>query len=544
MKLPVEFEKRMEGLLGQEYEAFLQCYEKERKQGLRVNTARISVEEFLRITPFELTPIPWVKNGFFYRSEDQVTKHPHYFAGLYYVQEPSAMVPASRLPVEAGDRVLDLCAAPGGKATELGAKLHGTGMLVANDVSVSRAGGLLKNIELFGIPNAFVTAEEPGTLLKRYGAFFDKILVDAPCSGEGMFRKDPALIKSWLGRGPKDYAPLQKEILSKAVELCRPGGMILYSTCTFSPEEDEQVIAEILERYPQLAMVQAEGYEGFAEGLAIAPEESSSRFDASKCIRIWPHKMEGEGHFTVLLKKQGEEWTEGCEAESRDEGKAADKAECRAEDNTEDKAECRTEDSAEDKAECRAEDNTADMHCLAQDILAKLPAQAADFLGKLRFPFPVDGKILQKNENLFLLPEVCELPRLRYLRTGLLLGTVKKERFEPSQALAMALRKTSFSNVADYDSGDLSVIKYLKGETLEAPEETGESSSERNPKNGQSVSCQLDSVQSDSGQSVGCQPGGCKPGWVLICCDGYPLGWGKCVNGTIRNKYNPGWRMQ
>ena len=223
MKLPAEFEKRMQGLLGEEYPDFLCCYDREKKQGLRVNTGKISVEEFLRLTPFQLTPIPWTENGFFYREEDQVTKHPHYYAGLYYIQEPSAMLPASRLPVEPGDRVLDLCAAPGGKATELGARLKGKGLLVANDVSVSRAKGLLKNLELFGVTNALVTAETPQQLLKQFGTYFDKILVDAPCSGEGMFRKDPSLIKSWMERGPEYYAPIQEEILSCAVQMLRPG---------------------------------------------------------------------------------------------------------------------------------------------------------------------------------------------------------------------------------------------------------------------------------------------------------------------------------
>lgn len=259
MNLPAEFEKRMEALLGTEYPDFLRCYDKEKKQGLRVNTGKLSVEEFLQLTPFSLTPIPWVKNGFFYREEDQVTKHPHYYAGLYYIQEPSAMVPASRLPVKPGDRVLDLCAAPGGKATELGARLEGRGLLVANDVSVSRARGLLKNLELFGITNALVTGETPEQLRRQFDSYFDKILVDAPCSGEGMFRKDPSLMKSWMERGPEDYAPLQRQILSCAVQMLKPGGELLYSTCTFAPAEDEQVIRQILEEYPELKLEEAAG---------------------------------------------------------------------------------------------------------------------------------------------------------------------------------------------------------------------------------------------------------------------------------------------
>lgn len=461
MNLPERFTQRMQNLLGTEYEQFLGCYEQERRQGLRVNTAKISVEDFLNLTPFSLTPIPWTDNGFFYREEDQVTKHPHYFAGLYYVQEPSAMVPAGRLPVEKGDRVLDLCAAPGGKATELGARLGGTGVLVANDVSASRAGALLKNLELFGIRNAFVTAETPERLLQRFGPYFDKILVDAPCSGEGMFRKTPGLIKSWMERGPEYYAPLQKEILSCAVRMLRPGGMLLYSTCTFSAEENEQVIGETLEEFPELELADAKWYPGFSTGLPL-PERPA--FPAEKCIRIWPHKMEGEGHFAALLRKKPEEGKPDrrIPAGRRTEGTAA------------------------------------------------LPETVQSFGKELGLAWPEKGTVFQKQENLFLIPEEHSMPSgLRYLRTGLLLGTEKKKRFEPSQALAMALKRENCKNVLDLSARDPAVIRYLKGETLETEEAAR-----------------------------------CFNGWVLVCCDGYPLGWGKYINGSIRNKYHPGWRLR
>lgn len=463
MNLPAEFEKRMEALLGTEYPDFLRCYDKEKKQGLRVNTGKLSVEEFLQLTPFSLTPIPWVKNGFFYREEDQVTKHPHYYAGLYYIQEPSAMVPASRLPVKPGDRVLDLCAAPGGKATELGARLEGRGLLVANDVSVSRARGLLKNLELFGITNALVTGETPEQLRRQFDSYFDKILVDAPCSGEGMFRKDPSLMKSWMERGPEYYAPLQRQILSCAVQMLKPGGELLYSTCTFAPAEDEQVIRQILEEYPELKLEEAEGYEGFSQGISQESESLPSGFEKEKCIRIWPHKMEGEGHFAVLMKKGAC----GAQAEpgAQEEGKRVS--------------------------------------------ACKIPEEARRFLEKLSLPCLDTGSFFQNKEELFCLPGNSLIPRLRYLRTGLHLGTVKKGRFEPSQALAMALKKEGFHNILDLPANHPAILRYLKGETLELPEAEG-----------------------------------CSPGWVLICCDGYPLGWGKWVNGTIRNKYQAGWRMQ
>ena len=193
MQLPEKYLESMKELLKDEFDSYIESFDEPRLYGLRVNTAKISVQEFLKICPFELTPIPWISNGFYYKEEDKPAKHPFYFAGLYYLQEPSAMTPAFVLPVNEGEKVLDLCAAPGGKSTELGAKLNGKGLLVSNDISASRAKALLKNVEVFGIGNVLVTCEYPEKLAEKFVGFFDKILVDAPCSGEGMFRKDKKL---------------------------------------------------------------------------------------------------------------------------------------------------------------------------------------------------------------------------------------------------------------------------------------------------------------------------------------------------------------
>lgn len=214
--LPDAFCESMKQLLGEEYPLYLQSFEEEPLTAIRVNTNKISIEEWKKITPFEKTQIAWTDKGFYYDSKMQKpAKHPYYYAGLYYIQEPSAMIPASLLPVSEGDNVLDLCAAPGGKATELGAKLKGTGLLVANDISVSRTMALAKNLQFAGITNAIVTAEEPKKLRQQLGTFFDKILIDAPCSGEGMFRREPRMIKDWLEKGPEYYQEIQKENLCK-----------------------------------------------------------------------------------------------------------------------------------------------------------------------------------------------------------------------------------------------------------------------------------------------------------------------------------------
>ena len=245
--LPQGYIDRMKELLGDEATKYFESFNQASYAGLRVNTLKISPENFQEISPFALEAIPWTKKGFYYNSGEKPAKHPYYYAGLYYIQEPSAMAPASILPVNEHDKVLDLCAAPGGKTTELGAKLNGTGLLMTNDISASRAKALLKNVEICGISNAIVTNEPPYVLAKNFKGFFDKILVDAPCSGEGMLRKDNSIIKNYEQYGVEYYSNLQKEIILYAADMLKPGGYMVYSTCTFSPMEDEGLITYLLE---------------------------------------------------------------------------------------------------------------------------------------------------------------------------------------------------------------------------------------------------------------------------------------------------------
>ena len=204
LKLSEEYLNRMRDLLGEEeFSAYLKSFDEERLYGLRVNTAKVTPEAFPELVSWDLKPVPWIPNGFYYEGTERPAKDPYYYAGLYYLQEPSAMTPAMLLPVKPGDRVLDLCGAPGGKSTELGVKLAGKGVLISNDISNSRAKALLKNLELWGISNICVTSETPDKLADVFGPWFDKILIDAPCSGEGMFRKDDDMVKSYEERGPE-----------------------------------------------------------------------------------------------------------------------------------------------------------------------------------------------------------------------------------------------------------------------------------------------------------------------------------------------------
>ncbi|MDD6340261.1 MAG: RsmB/NOP family class I SAM-dependent RNA methyltransferase, partial [Butyrivibrio sp.] len=311
MQLPQKYLESMKDLLGEEEtNRYIESFGQERLYGLRVNTEKISVEDFLKISPFELKPVPWIPNGFYYEGNVTPSKHPYYFAGLYYLQEPSAMTPAYVLDVNEGERVLDLCAAPGGKSTELGAKLKHTGLLVSNDISASRAKALLKNIEVFGIGNVIVTCEYPQKLENSFEEYFDKILVDAPCSGEGMFRKNEEAATEWSEENVRLCAARQDEVLGYAAKMLRPGGRLVYSTCTFAPAENEGSISRFLTTHPDFSLVRVAAPEGFVCGRADWITESAG--DIDKTLRIMPHKVKGEGHFLAVLIRNGDTMSEGA----------------------------------------------------------------------------------------------------------------------------------------------------------------------------------------------------------------------------------------
>ena len=457
-QLPSAFLTRMKDMLGEEYPAFLNSYDSPRKFGLRVNTLKLSSQEFAEIAPFQLTPIPWVSNGFFYGKEDRPSRHPFYPAGLYYLQEPSAMTPASRLDITPGEYVLDLCAAPGGKATELAARLQGKGLLVANEISASRAKALLRNLELSGVTNALVTNETPKRLAGYFPEFFHKILVDAPCSGEGMFRKDPDVAKTWDEERPPYFGKLQQEIIQQAISMLKPGGLLMYSTCTFSPDENEGLISYVLEQFPEMELLDMEDSPGFTPG---NPRWGNGDTRLLKTRRIFPHHMDGEGHFLALLKKKG------------------------------------TLESAP----------FTQIPCALKKEEKKL---VEEFFASLSIPVDWNG-IEARNGFVYRLPSAStgSLKGLKFLRYGLFLGELKKNRFEPSQSLAMALKDVPQTSKISLNPQDSRLTAYLRGETFSLEE--GECSS---PK-----------------------------GWKLICAEGFPVGWGKVVGNTVKNKYPSGWRQ-
>ena len=477
--LPLPFLERMKEMLGDDYDAFLKSYKNPRTYGLRVNTAKLSCQDFQALSPFPIRPIPWINTGYFYEEESRPARCPYYQAGLYYLQEPSAMTPASRLPIEPGDFVLDLCAAPGGKATALGAALNDTGFLLANDISTSRARALLRNLELFGMKNMLVTDEKPAKLAQRFPAFFNKILLDAPCSGEGMFRKEEALARDWTPEKSAELSDIQKDLVLKAADMLRPGGMLLYSTCTFSPCEDEEVVAYLLRQRPDMELMEMPGYEGFSSGrpeYVGTADTSDSEIALSlnafnpeelqKCVRIFPHKMDGEGHFLALFRKKGDSLPPVFRFSAKGPGKNTRK--------------------------------------WLEEFFSEIGLKT---IGGQEFDW--NRVEVRKDKVYYQLPFPLNLRGISFLRNGLYLGDLKKNRFEPSQPLALALHKGDVEAVISLPVSDERLTRYLKGETLMIePEEAAH-----------------------------------KKGWHLLCVDSYPLGFGKLVNGILKNKYPAGWRV-
>ena len=445
MNLPESYLSRMKDLLRDDLDDYLQSFEHDRVLSLRVNTNKISAEEFCRIVPFHLTPVPWSSSGFYYDEADRVSVHPYWHAGLCYLQEASAMIPAEILPVGGHDLVLDACCAPGGKSLGLACRMHDHGLLISNDISASRQNATLKNMQRFGVSNALITAADLNDMARLYPGTFDRILLDVPCSGEGMFRRDPSLIRSWLEKGPQEYAAIQKEIAANALGMLKDGGMMVYSTCTFSPEEDEEVILYLKDICPELEIIRPDiSYEGFMPGILPGTEN---------CIRLYPHKLQGEGHFACLMKKNGTSAPSGSHSF-----------------------------------------HPSRIRC----------AQFDDFLKMIRIPFDPARFMLNKDRILYL-PEIpFDFSGMRVVRSGLLMGTVKNDRFEPSQHLAHYLSADQFTQSICLEPDDPNTEKYLRGETI-----------------------RVDSPYD---------------GWVLICTGTYPIGFGKIKNGTIKNRIEPGSR--
>ncbi len=446
--LPAEFLDRMEKMLGHEYQAFLNSYDIEKYQALRWNGLRKNKEVFVEKNLFGLQPVLWEEDGFYYEKGSRPGKHPYHEAGVYYIQEPSAMAPVHYLEPKSGEIILDLCAAPGGKSTQIAAKMKGRGILVTNEIHPQRAKILSENIERMGISNAIVLNETPQRLAERFVGVFDKILVDAPCSGEGMFRKNDDATNEWSVQNVALCAERQDMILDCAAKMLKKGGRIVFSTCTFSKEENEGSIQRFLERNDEFYVNCKDAFAGMEVN--------------EYGIRLWPHKVKGEGHFLSVLQSKGEiEKAEGvCYNVQKGQ---------------------KITNYKEFLTFCE------ELHLLQVE--------------KVNLK---EGTYITFGEQLYLLPkDAPNLDKLKVLRPGLHVATMKKGRVEPAHALSHILEEDDIRNTLSYSYDDLQIRQYLNGQTLQAED---------------------------------------VKGWCLICVDGYGLGWGKATGGILKNHYPKGLR--
>ncbi len=449
-------------MLDEEYPAFEESLWQEPYQALRINTLKVDPADLLKKELFFLRPVPWADNGFYYAPGDVPGKHPYHAAGVYYIQEPSAMAPAEYLQAKPGEKVLDLCGAPGGKSTQIAADMQGEGILVCNEIHPARAKILSENVERMGICNAVVANEspqrlgEPAALAERFPGYFDKILVDAPCSGEGMFRKNEDACREWSLENVALCAKRQDGILACAARMLAFGGRIVYSTCTFAPEENEGTVSRFLRDHPEFEAVSVKKAEGMTGGRQDWILDAAEGI--ANTVRLFPHRLNGEGHFLAVLKKK-EEY--GAQAEDNE----------------------RTERGLPEKS-------VKDWLCFHRENLGEMK----------------QGTYLLFGDQLYLAPEETPLLRgLKILRPGLHLGTLKKNRMEPSHALALSLKKHQVRKYIDLPSGGSEISAYLRGESI---------------------------------------PFSGEKGWYLVTTDGFSIGWGKLSGGILKNHYPKGLRKQ
>ncbi|MBR1893025.1 MAG: RsmB/NOP family class I SAM-dependent RNA methyltransferase [Lachnospiraceae bacterium] len=454
--LPIDFCARMKKMLGGEYDDFVKSYDRERFHALRVNPLKEG-EDFLSKNVFNLSPVAWCPNGYYYDAQEQPGKSPYHEAGVYYIQEPSAMAPVEYLGVNKGERILDLCAAPGGKTTQIAAAMGGEGLLVANEINPSRAKILSLNIERMGVTNCLVTSETPQKLAEVFEGYFDRILVDAPCSGEGMFIKNDTATGEWSLENVQMCADRQDEILECAARMLASGGRIVFSTCTFAPSEDEGSVSRFIEKYPDFHIADIAKFEGMDAGRPEWVDNPAEGLE--KTIRLWPHHLKGEGHYLAVLDRDG------------------------------DLSASKIRVSRNGLAPSAGKNDTAVYKEFEKDTLN----------------FEISSGFFKFGEQLYKMPDAMPgIDHMKVLRPGLHLGTIKKNRFEPSHALALTLTKDKVKRCVDLGIDSARIKQFLTGQTLNIA----------SPK-----------------------------GWTLITVDGYAVGWGKSDGRIIKNHYPKGLRI-
>lgn len=455
MQLPFEYKREIENLFkdGSEYRRFISCYDEPPYRGIRINTLKVCEERFKEIFKFKIKKSPFSKDSYYL--EDDVASIGNlqlHHAGAFYVQEPSASSAVTVLAPKPYEKILDLCAAPGGKSTQIAAALKGHGLLWSNEVVGSRARVLLSNIERMGVRNAVISSCSPEVLCENLCGFFDKVLVDAPCSGEGMFRKNPGAINEWSPEHVSTCAKRQLAILKTASKVLRKDGILVYSTCTFSLKENEGVIHKFLNESPDFVLEDIDAQFGRA---ACNVWLNDDLIDISKARRIFPQDG-GEGHFVAKMRKV----SDGTKKVRNFNYKTAK--------NTDNK--------------------------LGYEIFSQL------------FNCDVYGKIVKVAGKFIILPGgLPDIAGLNVLRVGVLLGTSKGSVWEPAHAAFMAASKDELKFSVDLGSGSSEILEYLSGREI-------------------SINDKLS-------------------GYVGVCVDGIVTGFGKAVNGRLKNKYPRGLRL-
>jgi NOL1/NOP2/sun family putative RNA methylase len=491
--LPELFCERMKRMLSEdEYDSFIESFSDDsfRYHALRINGLKAD-EDFKDKIDGILEAVPWEESGFYYGDDAEPGKSPFHEAGLYYIQEPSAMAPVHFLDPKPGEKILDLCAAPGGKSTQIACRMKGEGILVTNEINRDRARILSLNIERLGISNALVLNEDSGHLSEVFEGYFDKILVDAPCSGEGMFRKNDNACDEWSPENVKLCSERQEEILSNAAKMLLPGGRLVYSTCTFAPAENEESILSFLARHSDFHVECATLIGGMEHGKKEYVSEelinslinegiSKDRIDdclleVNDSVRLWPNKLKGEGHFLCVLKRDGEKPV-----------------------NDLDKYVPGGRNIPAKKEIVKIFEEFAKDTLVFEDADKKL----------LKSGRSLAGNTFMFGDQLYLSDEkMPSIKGLKVMRPGLHLGTIKKDRFEPSHALFLFLKKQDVVNTIDFASQSDDIRQYINGQTLRGT---------------------LDDKMK---------------GWVLVTCDGYSIGFGKAAGGMLKNHYPKGLRI-
>ena len=428
--LPKAFLREMEDLLGDEYQAFLDSYRDEKTSAIRVNTLKLPIESFKDLDlfniDFERDKISWAEEGYYLSGDVNPGKNPLHDAGAYYIQEPSAMSVVGQTHVFEEDRVLDLCAAPGGKSTYILSRLNHKGLLVSNEINPSRIRALGENLERFGAVNSIITNSDSSNLLTFFKGFFDKIFIDAPCSGQGMFRKDDFAIEDWSQDKVDECVAIQRQLIRDAYQMLRAGGMIIYSTCTFTRQENEAIIEDFLGDYPDANLLDMD--------------------------RIWPHRDRGEGHFCARITKKADK--QGDQEAQDSDLLAFDKDSYR--DSSRESAK-----KSKKKQKSKAKSNRKN-----QEYLGLYEDFATDYLidGGLRKL--LEPGLVVKEERLHYQPLDYDLRGLKVLRSGLFVGEFKKNRFEPAHSLAMSLKPSDVKNTIDFANDSNEIRAYLRGESI------------------------------------------------------------------------------